>query len=67
MKTDIRPIVIRYSMSSPHLRSNFPKSLTPGTIERPEPFACIIIIIMIKIESIRRNIERKDIGKIMKR
>ena len=52
-KIVMRPIVIRCNTSSPPRRSNLPKSPVPGTIESPDPFACIITTRIIKIESIK--------------
>jgi hypothetical protein len=60
-KTAMSPIVMRWSMSSPPRRSNFPKSPVPGTIERPVPLACIITTMMMRTESMKRRIERIDI------
>ena len=59
-KSTTRPIVILWSTSSPPRRSNFPKSLDPGTIESPVPFAWSITITMIRTETIRRIVERTE-------
>ena len=47
-------------MSSPPRRSNFPKSLDPGTMESPDPFAWSITMIIIRTESIRSIVERTE-------
>ena len=48
-------------MSSPPRRSNFPKSVDQGTIESPDPFAWSITITIMRIERIKRIVERMDI------
>lgn len=56
-KREISPIVIRWRMSSPPRRSNLPKSPDPGTIDRPEPLAWIITMIIMRTERMRRSVE----------
>lgn len=59
-KRETRVMVIRCNMSSPPRRSNFPKSLDPGTIESPDPFAWSITMTMMRIERTNRRVERTE-------
>lgn len=56
INTTISPIVIWWRIFSGPRRSNFPKSLEFGTIERPVHFACSMTTTMIKTERMIRKI-----------
>jgi Type IV secretion system pilin len=52
----MRRIVAWWSVFSGPRRSNFPKSLLPGTIERPVPFDWIVTRTIMKVASMRSMI-----------